>query len=1213
LTNSLTKSALSRNSSLPGINVKAAAGTEDINNRAHADSLTVEIVDDVEGKKVFRKRRKGTHHVFVEVLEVLCGNTDAAAGNDEGGEGDEGDKEKAAQQQPTTHSRSSSYPMGSRGSVVDVEKKAGQTKFVYSCKVYYDGVLAPWALSEEEEDNVHRSSVVERAKSFSVHANNSSKFSIKESAPRPGGTEHLIEVSQTASDIGVRYLEVYVNRIRKSGTSGEKVGGLRVELGGLRQDVPRECWYVLTEGPEQGKVRIRLTYTSDLPSKAETETGERLLVDTPPLLNDTISADDRNDYFWCCEAGANAGKRNALRAPNPSCEYVEEIIDDICLMGTDSRVNGNPYNVLVQGALILSTHRFLFVPHRAAYRKSSRSELGSDIIRSRSYSEQQADGSKATIHIPLGWIAEVSTCDAIELGEHIWKGTLLKIRCKIPGVYYFHMGKKAIGNRLVHGGGCCGNLFRRNRTQEEVSLEELTYSPEVIVDNLLSTFQWLLVEEDALLRGEPLVVEVESDDLLRAVDDILSQETVPGGDFKHSSLSSGRLSLVLDMEEEEEEEEEEEGDGGARAERERLEKERLEKERLEKERLEKEQLEKEEVEAETRLFTLEEEHKRQGYLSHGWRLVTQKEYHICSTYPVEFVVPESISDSEVEAVALYRSRGRIPAMIWRHPLTGAVLSRCAQPKSGITGSVSPADQKMLNAFKDCNASMLLSAVRTKSKSRSNVFGKKSSRSSIARMKSEETSFSTTESMFGSPGTTKVKKKALQSSSRRASMPTNTGQVELSTELSDLSIQRKKKPGVAKLTHHGVTSISSPRSMSPSTNDAVYSGLAEDEKLHIMDLRPRMNAVANKMMGKGTENLANYGKGFSFLYHNIPNIHVMRNSLQKLVWFGYNGDWQSGIYESKWLDYTSMILNASLYAVNKLESGVSCLIHCSDGWDRTPQVGATAMILLDPFYRTIKGFVFLVQSQWCDFGHMFEKRVRFVGSRDHSPVFLQFLDCVYQLVRQCPKDFEFTSSLLVFMMEHAYSNWFRTFAGNSNKVRNEQFKTAICMFDCIMANKTLFKNGTYHGDATKRLDVLSIKTSPESIKLWVSLYGRPIRFARNFSRRAKSPRFVTRLLHRKTMAQMLPFVMKGIRPPSRIKRTSLFLGGHLNIKKFSHNSHHHTRGRTSSLGIRIRSRGHSRTSHTPENQMALNTRVESNEESVFTNERNGSRSRPCVVM
>lgn len=41
------------------------------------------------------------------------------------------------------------------------------------------------------------------------------------------------------------------------------------------------------------------------------------------------------------------------------------------------------------------------------------------------------------------------------------------------------------------------------------------------------------------------------------------------------------------------------------------------------------------------------------------------------------------------------------------------------------------------------------------------------------------------------------------------------------------------------------------------------------------------------------------------------------------------------------------------AVGKNEFSV--LVHCSDGWDRTAQLTALAMIMLDPYYRTIKGF------------------------------------------------------------------------------------------------------------------------------------------------------------------------------------------------------------------------------------------------------------------
>lgn len=37
-------------------------------------------------------------------------------------------------------------------------------------------------------------------------------------------------------------------------------------------------------------------------------------------------------------------------------------------------------------------------------------------------------------------------------------------------------------------------------------------------------------------------------------------------------------------------------------------------------------------------------------------------------------------------------------------------------------------------------------------------------------------------------------------------------------------------------------------------------------------------------------------------------------------------------------------------------GVSVLVHCSDGWDRTAQVCSVASVLLDPYYRTLKGLM-----------------------------------------------------------------------------------------------------------------------------------------------------------------------------------------------------------------------------------------------------------------
>jgi myotubularin-related protein 1/2 len=95
-------------------------------------------------------------------------------------------------------------------------------------------------------------------------------------------------------------------------------------------------------------------------------------------------------------------------------------------------------------------------------------------------------------------------------------------------------------------------------------------------------------------------------------------------------------------------------------------------------------------------------------------------------------------------------------------------------------------------------------------------------------------------------------------------------------------------------------------------------------------------------------------------------------------------------DTKWLHHISDILSASVYIAQMLERGDPILLHCSDGWDRTAQLSAISQLLLDPYYRTIKGFRRLIQKDFIEFGHMFGTRST-VESNDNSPIFLQFLD------------------------------------------------------------------------------------------------------------------------------------------------------------------------------------------------------------------------------
>lgn len=65
-------------------------------------------------------------------------------------------------------------------------------------------------------------------------------------------------------------------------------------------------------------------------------------------------------------------------------------------------------------------------------------------------------------------------------------------------------------------------------------------------------------------------------------------------------------------------------------------------------------------------------------------------------------------------------------------------------------------------------------------------------------------------------------------------------------------------------------------------------------------------------------------------------------------------WLSALESTKWLQHLSLMLKAALLVVNAVDRDYRpVLVHCSDGWDRTPQIVALSKLLLDPYYRTIE--------------------------------------------------------------------------------------------------------------------------------------------------------------------------------------------------------------------------------------------------------------------
>ncbi|XP_050665347.1 myotubularin-related protein 2 [Leptidea sinapis] len=286
--------------------------------------------------------------------------------------------------------------------------------------------------------------------------------------------------------------------------------------------------------------------------------------------------------------------------------------------------------------------------------------------------------------------------------------------------------------------------------------------------------------------------------------------------------------------------------------------------------------------------------------------------------------------------------------------------------------------------------------------------------------------------------------------------------------------------------------------------------AQAHKLFIMDARPSANAIANKAKGGGYESEDAY-QNAELVFLDIHNIHVMRESLRKLKELCFpqidQTRWFSGIEATCWLKHIKCILAGAVRIVDKVENHkTSVLVHCSDGWDRTAQLTALAMLMLDPYYRTLRGFQVLIEKEWLSFGHKFQLRIGHGDERhsdaDRSPVFVQWVDCVWQLQQQFPTAFEFTERLLITVVDHLYSCRFGTFLFNTERerVKEEVKSKTISLWSYINSRQDLYLNPLYWGPTSfgtnsptsqysRPQTVLVPVASLRIIKLWKALYCR----------------------------------------------------------------------------------------------------------------------------
>ncbi|KAJ5122087.1 hypothetical protein N7476_005559 [Penicillium atrosanguineum] len=528
------------------------------------------------------------------------------------------------------------------------------------------------------------------------------------------------------------------------------------------------------------------------------------------------------------------------------------------------------------------------------------------------------------------------------------------------------------------------------------------------------------------------------------------------------------------------------------------------------------------------LYDPRKEWERQGVHKEnsGWRISEiNTDYGFSPTYPALIPVPSAISDNTINYAGRYRSRARIPALTYLHPVNNCSITRSSQPLVGVRQNRSIQDEKLL----------------------ATIF-------STSRSERPLASF------------------AQSQLDREAS---DSSQCYESPEASQFD------PNLSNAEEIEDDMIAAARG-TLDEQSAIYG--AQQQNL-IVDARPTVNAFAMQAVGLGSENMDNY-KFATKAYLGIDNIHVMRDSLSKVIDalketdvtpLGPNRDL---LARSGWLKHIGGILDGAGLITRQVGLQHShVLIHCSDGWDRTSQLSALSQLCLDPYFRTVEGFMVLVEKDWLSFGHMFRHRSGHLNSdkwfqieneriggeanrgfsdgggagkaienaflsakgffgrdnnsrdslpdsegelknydsdspakkassaaprssvsekeitkvKETSPVFHQFLDATYQLLYQYPTRFEFNERFLRRLLYHLYACQFGTFLFNNEKERvdtNARERTRS-VWDYFLARREQFSNPKYdpeiddHQRGKERLIFPRVKET----RWWNEVFGR----------------------------------------------------------------------------------------------------------------------------
>jgi len=503
--------------------------------------------------------------------------------------------------------------------------------------------------------------------------------------------------------------------------------------------------------------------------------------------------------------------------------------------------------------------------------------------------------------------------------------------------------------------------------------------------------------------------------------------------------------------------------------------------------------------------------------SAGWRISAVNEgFDVCPSYPEQCVVPARLGDIDVADAATFRAKGRWPVFAWTCPTNGAVLLRGSQPSTGVGRSRSITDEVIIQAARltgGPDAKLLILDARPLTNALANMIGG-GGYEALENYPECELEFAGLANVHA----VRASHARLVQLLRHRVRAVNKARDHERADLAASSMMRES------LADGSGGSLK--RSMLARSGSALSaSSGAVGQAVH--------SSSTSQLGGPGTSGPLSSSSSSSFATPAAPAARVRagsgvgHESTEELL-----SSWLNNLQATGWPALVMVLLSAANRCKRALLSGTSVLVHCSDGWDRTPQISSVAQVLLDPFYRTAEGFCLLVEKEWVAQGHRFASRlgagigsvsgdtiiaapqsvfgdtgaVRIANrvddtSSESSPVFLLFLEAVFNILVQCPTDFEFTDRLLLGILRGVHTHRFRAFLTDAAIERRDFPQTGGCpLWQYLQteagANELCggtwhnpFYEGPVHGGRGDEHDAvpLTVDVTLKAYRLWSSVH------------------------------------------------------------------------------------------------------------------------------